>query len=180
MGVGSGLDAQLGFVNEATYGTRVAPTKFIEFNSESLTLEPTFLEPTGLRVGTLHKREGRVVVSRKSITGDITAELADRGMGLLWKHAVGSSVSAPTQIALTTAYRTDFVPDTTDFKRNPLPHDGRAACGQDARHGERPLEFRAVDNDRMVAHTRGAGGIHTLRSTVWVQDDQVVAVRPLG
>lgn len=111
MATGSGLDAQFGFVAESTWGTPVTVTKFLEFNSESLTNEPTFLEPTGLRVGTKHKRNSRVRISRRTITGDVSMEVPTKGMGLLWKHALGSgSGSTPAQIAATTAYRQIHTP----------------------------------------------------------------------
>lgn len=98
MATGTGLDAQLGFAPEVTWGTAVTPTKFVEFNSESLSFEPTFLEPTGLRVGTKYKRANRVRQSRKSVSGDVECEFATKGMGLLVKHMLGSALTTPTVI----------------------------------------------------------------------------------
>jgi hypothetical protein len=106
---GTGLDAQIGFAAESTYGTAVTVTRFLEFNSESLAFQPTFLEPTGLRSGRKFKRVGRVVQSRKGVSGDIALEHANKGMGLLWKHALGSSGTA-TQVAATTAYEQIHTP----------------------------------------------------------------------
>jgi hypothetical protein len=111
MATGSGLDAQFGFKNETTWGTAVTVDHFLEFNSESLSNEPTFLEPTGLRPGVKHKRSNRVRVSRRTMTGDVTLEVATRGMGLLWKHLLGSgSGSTPVQISSTTAYKQIHTP----------------------------------------------------------------------
>lgn len=111
MATGSGLDAQLGFKAESVWGTPVTVDHFVEFNSESLTNEPTFLEPTGLRPGVKHKRATRVRISRRTITGDMQMEVATRGMGTLWKHALASgSGSTPTQIASSTAYRQIHTP----------------------------------------------------------------------
>ncbi len=111
MATGSGLDAQFGFKAETTWGTAVTVDKFAEFNSESLTNEPTFREPTGLRPGVKHKRANRVRISRRTITGDVSLEVATRGMGTLYKHMLGSgSGSTPTQIASTTAYQQIHTP----------------------------------------------------------------------
>lgn len=110
MATGSGLDAQFGFGPETTWSTAVTPTKFIEFNSENLVFTPTWLEPTGLRVGTKYKRGARVRQARKTASGDIQFELATRGLGVLFKHMTGSALSAPTIIGATTAYQTNFVP----------------------------------------------------------------------
>jgi hypothetical protein len=111
MATGSGLDAQFGFKAETTWGTAVTVDHFLEFNSESLTNEPTFLEPTGLRPGVKHKRASRVRISRRSITGDVQLEVATKGLGTLYKHMLGSgSGSTPTQIASTTAYQQIHTP----------------------------------------------------------------------
>ena len=109
MATGTGLDAQLGFKLEATYGTAVTVDKFQEFNSESLTWEPTWLEPSGLRVGTKFKRVSRLVQSRQTVSGSIELEHATRNMGSLWKLALGSAVTTPT-VVLGSAYKQVHVP----------------------------------------------------------------------
>lgn len=113
MATGSGLDAQLMVGQESVWGTAVTPNRTYEFNDESLKLDPTFLEPTGLRVGTKYKRASRVSISRKSVSGDVTLEHATKGMGLLWKHALASA-AAPAQIESTAAYEQIHVPG--DFR----------------------------------------------------------------
>nr|WP_062336192.1 phage tail tube protein [Herbidospora sakaeratensis] len=109
MATGSGLDAQLGFAQESVVGTGVTVTKFAEFNSESLSLDVGYLEPAGLRVGRYHKRASRVKQSRRSVSGDIEFEVATRGLGMLFKHMLGSNATA-TQIGSTTAYRQIHTP----------------------------------------------------------------------
>ena len=104
MSTGTGLDAQIGFGQESVWGTLVTSTRFLEFNSESLKLDPTWLEPTGLRVGTKYKRASRARISRKAVSGDVELEWATKGMGPLVKNMLGSLVG-PTQIAATTAYK---------------------------------------------------------------------------
>jgi len=113
MATGSGLDAQLMVGAETIWGTAVTPDHTYEFNDESLKFDPTFLEPTGLRAGTKYKRASRVSVARKSVSGDFTLEHATKGMGLLWKHALASSLTTPT--ALTSpAYEQVHIPG--DFR----------------------------------------------------------------
>jgi hypothetical protein len=109
MATGTGLDAQFGFAAETTVGTAVTVTKFAEFDKESLKFDAGYLEPTGLRVGRKFKRASRVVQSRKSVSGDVELAVASRGMGLLWKHAVGSTATA-VQIGTSTAYRQVHTP----------------------------------------------------------------------
>lgn len=110
MPTGSGLDAQFMFAPEATWGTAVTPTRALEFNSEEVQLEPEWIEGAGLRPGVKYKRTNRVRQSRRSVTGELEMEVVNRGMGVLWKHLLGSALTAPTQVAATTAYSANFVP----------------------------------------------------------------------
>lgn len=110
MAIGSGLSAQLGFAQESVVGTAVTVTRFLEFNSESLSWEPTFIEGTGLRAGTKHKRAARVVQSRVGASGSVEMDFATRGMGLLVKHMLGSATSTATQQGATTAYKQIHTP----------------------------------------------------------------------
>lgn len=108
---GSGLSAQIGFGVETTVGAAATPTRFYEFTEESLVYEPTWLESEGLKAGQAYKRGARTVQSRHSVSGDVSMEYVDRGgMALLWKHMLGGTVTAPTQIGTTGAYQTVVTP----------------------------------------------------------------------
>ncbi len=109
MAIGSGLGAQLMYAAETTVGTAVTPTKTIEFLDESLKFDITWLEGEGLKSGQTFKRVGRTSQSRFSVSGDFSVEALDKGLGLLLKHALGST-AGPTQISSTTAYRQIHTP----------------------------------------------------------------------
>lgn len=123
MATGSGLDGQLGFAAESTWGTEATPDHFVEFNSEELQFSPEWLEPTGIRAGIKYKRENRVRQSRKSVTGSVEMEHATKGMGLLWSHALGSSAT-PTQPDSTNA------PNTWEQIHVPGEHLGKGLTFQ--------------------------------------------------
>lgn len=110
MATGSGLDAQLAFGAEETWGTAVTPDHAVEFNSEKLEDDRTYVEPTGLRVGQKYKRANRVLISRESISGDVELEHATKGMGLLWKHALASGATPTLVSGATTAYEQVHTP----------------------------------------------------------------------
>lgn len=96
---GSGLSAQLMVVPEVTVGTAVTVTTGYEILDESFVSNPTFLEGMGLKSGQAFPRQSRSVTSRSDVNGGMTLEHGDRGhYGLQWKHALGSSISAPTVI----------------------------------------------------------------------------------
>jgi hypothetical protein len=114
MAYGSGLSAQVGYLAETTVGTAVTVTKFVEFLTESITYSPTWLMGEGLKAGQSYRRASRVAQSRLSVAGDLEIEHADRGgIGLLWRHALGSAFTAPVQIGTTTAYQQIHIPSTS-------------------------------------------------------------------
>jgi hypothetical protein len=103
MAIGSGLGAQLGIAAESTYGTFVAPTKFVEFTSESLQYQKTTAQSSGIAAGRLVDLSSRRVVTTKGATGSLSMEVTTKSMGLLLQALMGTSVT-PVQQSTTTAY----------------------------------------------------------------------------
>lgn len=112
MAIGSGLGAQLGISAESTYGTFVAPTKFIEFTKESLVLKKTTAQSAGIAAGRLLALSSRRVLTRKEVSGSVDLEVTNKGMGLLLQALMGTTVT-PVQQAATAAYlQTHTLADT--------------------------------------------------------------------
>lgn len=109
MAIGSGLGSQFMFAQESVVGTAVTPNRAIEHLSEGLTYDITWLDGSGIKAGQTFKRIGRTTQSRFSISGDFSVEALDKGLGLLLKHAIGST-AGPTVIGATTAYRQIHTP----------------------------------------------------------------------
>lgn len=103
MAIGSGLGAQIGISAESSYGTFVAPTKFIEFTKESLALKKTTAQSAGIAAGRLMALSTRRVVTRKEAQGTLEMEVSNKGMGLLLQTLMGTTVT-PVQQAASTAY----------------------------------------------------------------------------
>lgn len=103
MAIGSGLGAQLGISAESTYGTFVAPAKFIEFTKESLVLKKTTAQSAGIAAGRLLPLSSRRVITRREASGSIDLEIVNKNMGLLIQALMGTSVT-PVQQAATAAY----------------------------------------------------------------------------
>src|SRR6266536_838697 len=116
----SGLGASLGFGVEGTPGTEATPTAWYEFLSESLALNPTYLDSAGLKQGQAFKRGARTQISRYDVNGDIVIEHFDRGvsatggkgMGFLWHYALGSPATGAQQLAASSAWQQVHVPGT--------------------------------------------------------------------
>jgi hypothetical protein len=112
MAIGSGLGAQIGIAPEGTYGTFVAPTKFIEFTKESLVLKKTTAQSAGIAAGRLLPLSSRRVVTQTEAQGSIDLEVTNKAMGLLLQALMGTTVT-PVQQATTTAYlQTHTLADT--------------------------------------------------------------------
>ncbi|SEF34404.1 hypothetical protein SAMN05421837_107373 [Amycolatopsis pretoriensis] len=113
MTTGSGLDAQIGFGQESVWGTPVTPTRFVEFDSESMKFDPTWLEPNALHKGLKYKRLSRATISRSSVSGDVTMDVNTLGMGMLVRNMLGSTTTTTTLVS-GSAYKQIHVPG--DFR----------------------------------------------------------------
>lgn len=113
MPFGSGLDAQIGLAKESTYGTYVAPTRFYEFNNESIEPAVAKLYSRPLGTGRLQRTSRR----RTFITGaggDFEIDAVTRGLGLLLELMLGDVDT--NQVGETDEYVHTFTA-STDGKR---------------------------------------------------------------
>jgi hypothetical protein len=112
MAIGSGLGAQIGIASEVTYGTFVAPTRFVEFTKESLVEKKTTAQSAGIAAGRLMALSSRRVVTQREVSGSLELEVTNKGMGVLLQALMGTTVT-PVQQAVTTAYlQTHTLADT--------------------------------------------------------------------
>jgi len=103
MAIGSGIGAQFGIVAESTFNTYVAPTRFHEFNSESLTYRKNVVQGSGLRAGGQVARSVRRVVTTFDAGGDVEFDLMTNGLGLMLSYCMGT---APSPSLVTTGVYT--------------------------------------------------------------------------
>ena len=88
------LEAQFGFAAESTFGTRVAPSRFLPFLDESIELALDYYESKSYRAGRKTKALRRPGAQR--VVGDINMELAPQGIALWLKHCLGAVATAGT------------------------------------------------------------------------------------
>lgn len=91
MSIRSGLASQVGIGDETTYGTYATPTRFTEFESESMKLNVDYAEAPGLRATNRVQRTDRVRTNKKGATGDLSFVVQSKGFGLYVKHALGKA-----------------------------------------------------------------------------------------
>lgn len=82
--------SQLGFVNETTYGTPVAVSRFYEFEKESIVGSYQRIDSTALRSGARVQRADRWTPNPKGAAGSVDLELLSKGYGYWLQHILGS------------------------------------------------------------------------------------------
>src|SRR5262245_31157980 len=80
------------------YGDYVAPTRFLEFNSEGLAVDVDRIESQAIRAGGMVQRSDRWGITRKGGGGPLELECVNKGMGLLFAHMMGKAavITTPT------------------------------------------------------------------------------------
>jgi len=91
--VGSGIGSSLGFAAESPYGTFAASTRWVEFESESLTWVPKRMQGLGLYNGGQFQRDDTRVQTTETVNGDIKTAFYAKGMGLWLGNVFGGSAT---------------------------------------------------------------------------------------
>lgn len=103
MAIGSGLGASLGFAPEVTYGTYVAPTRWLESSSPALRKVKNTMQGGAMAAGRYARAGRQRNVTTKGATGSIGMEVYSKGMGLLLNTLMGGTATV-TQQGATAAY----------------------------------------------------------------------------
>lgn len=88
MAIGTGLSAQFGMAAQVAYGTFVSPTRFLEFNSESIKHNVRKAYTRGL--GDRFQRSSRVRTYVDGAQGSVEFDFMNQNMGLLLKALMGA------------------------------------------------------------------------------------------
>lgn len=112
MAIGSGLGAQVGVAPESTYGTFVAPTKFVEFTKEGIVLKKTTAQSAGIAAGRLVPLASRRVVTQREAAGSLDMEFTNKAMGLFLQALMGTTVTPVQQVATAAYLQTHILADS--------------------------------------------------------------------
>lgn len=93
MAAAGGINSQLGFSEEVTPGTAVTPSRFTEFDKESIEQDFERVEHQGLRTVRKVLGANNYAVGREWAKGDVDIVLQNKGQAVLYKHALGSVVT---------------------------------------------------------------------------------------
>lgn len=103
MAIGSGLGSSLGFSAEVTYGTYVAPVRWLESSAPQLRLVKNTVQGGAMAAGRYAQPGRQRTVTTKAGGGSIAMEVYSKGMGLLWNTLMGGTVT-PVQQGATAAH----------------------------------------------------------------------------
>lgn len=102
---------QVGIKEESTYGTPVTVDRFFDFVREGIKHDVARIESNSLRAGTRVLKSTHWAAGAKKIGGTLEMELATKGQGLWWKHALGAvATSQPDAGGNPTVYDHSFTP----------------------------------------------------------------------
>lgn len=93
MAIGTGLAGQLGCAEESTYGTAVTVTRFLEYLKCGLVPDIATIEAMALGRGPVLQTT-RTLTYIKGAKGTIELPVWTKGMGMLFKHWLGSYANA--------------------------------------------------------------------------------------
>lgn len=116
-GLGTGLGGSVGIAAETTYGTWVAPTRWLEVHNAKIQENVHTIQGTGLANGRFVDLGSRRAITYKDASGSMELEWLNQGMALLLKNIMGSNATL-TQIGSTAAYQMSCnlgVPDNQNY-----------------------------------------------------------------
>lgn len=93
MAVRSAIGGQFGFVNESTYGTFVAPTKFPPVQTANIKDESTYVSANGIAAGRLLPVVTRSVQAGEGGSANVVMPVWSKTFGLLLQALMGTSVT---------------------------------------------------------------------------------------
>src|ERR1017187_9101937 len=102
-GIGGGLGGAVGIAAESTYGTFVAPSRWLEVRSFKMQEQLHTSQGTGLASGRIVDLGSRRRTVYQDAKGTMELEFLNQGQALLLANAVGSAATL-TQIGTTPAY----------------------------------------------------------------------------
>lgn len=111
------LDCSIGIKEESAYGTAVVPDQFLEFVSESLDDNRTFVQGAGMRVGARVARADRREFAQVAPGGSIELEASTSGLGALLEAALGTVINTEVPTA-SGVFQQVHTPKTSDHLKS--------------------------------------------------------------
>lgn len=106
------LDASINLKEETTFGTGVTPDSAYAYIEEDFQFNQTFAQGVGHRAGARFPAAADRVLTRQEAAGSLTVEATTKGLGKLFRAAVGGGVS---NLISGSAYQQLFQPTAGDY-----------------------------------------------------------------
>lgn len=99
MAIGSGLGSQVGFSTESTWGTRVAPTKFVRGTAYAANRAQNRVQGEGLQAGVIGNIGAHYVETTEAGEGSLSCDIQTNGFGPLLQALTGGTSTIVQQEA---------------------------------------------------------------------------------
>jgi hypothetical protein len=93
MGIGSGLNSQVGFAAESTWGTFVAPNRFVHHKTARADRAATRVQGQGIAAGRMGPLASQYAETTVWGEGALTCDVPNKGMGVLYNVLMGGAVT---------------------------------------------------------------------------------------
>lgn len=103
MAIGSGLGSQVGIAPESTWGTYVAPTRFVRAQSYAVERVASRQQGSGISTGQYGPLASQYVETVVGAAGSLAFDVQNRGIGVLLNTLMGGTVT-PTQAGTWSVY----------------------------------------------------------------------------
>ena len=161
MAIGSGLGSQLGFSAESTYGTYVAPTKFVRARSYDIQRVAGRQQGVGISTGQFGPLGSMYVETTNAATASLAFDVQNRGLGVLLNTLMGGTVT-PTIQGAGPAYLAAFpIADTVGKSvtvQAGLPYRGGTVLPHTLRGGKITSAEFSASVDSLLSCTMSVDG----------------------
>ncbi len=99
MAIGSGLGSQVGFSTESTWGTRVAPAKFVRGTAYAANRAQNRVQGEGLQAGVIGNIGAHYVETTEAGEGSLSCDIQTSGFGPLFQALTGGTSTIVQQAA---------------------------------------------------------------------------------
>ncbi len=99
MAIGSGLGSQVGFSTESTWGTRVAPAKFVRGTAYAANRAQNRVQGEGLQAGVIGNIGAHYVETTEAGEGSLSCDIQTNGFGPLFQALTGGTSTIVQQAA---------------------------------------------------------------------------------
>lgn len=113
----TGISGAIGFAPETTWGTSVAPSKWMEFlQGETLNRKQNYLRSAGIKAGRTFTTGARTAATTRTAGGNLSVEVPNKGFGA-WLNMIHGETVTPAKTLTETYTQVHKIGTTDPYKK---------------------------------------------------------------